>query len=255
MARQFARIDLNIWDDPDFCALSVGAQRLYMMLLSYRTTNSAGMLPIQLTRWARHSQRTTAAALRQALNELATARFVVIDDATEELLIRSFIYHDGLGNWKHKKGITTSIALIESPGLRALAQQSFDRALADDCQSIANGLPIGSQSVANRLATDTPAACILEPSSFILQPAACESSPTKDLATTALELYIDHRQDVMQPDNPIGFRKALRKAERGAVNAYVADHPDVTAGEVLKAVYGLHDGHLYSLAQLKARGA
>ena len=254
MARQFARIDLNIWDNDDFRQLSGEAQRLYMMLLSYRTTSSAGMLPIQPTRWARHSETTTPEDIRMSLAELIERRYVVVDLRSEELLIRSFIYHDGLGNWKHKKGIESSIAVIESPALKALAQASFDRALAGEDDEQAPPIdvldPIDCQSIANPTPTDSP---IDTPIAFILHPAACslDSVPalgsgveaTEDVAAAALSILIEHKVSTTAKSNPAALRKMLERElpiEHGtAIKRYLRLHPEATAQEIAANVLNM----------------
>lgn len=98
MARDHARIDVSIWDDPDFINLSAEAQRLYLFLLSQRDLSYCGALPLRVRRWARHSASATPDSIAAALGELDGARMVVVDHDAEEVLIRSFIRRDGL--WK-----------------------------------------------------------------------------------------------------------------------------------------------------------
>jgi hypothetical protein len=96
MARDHGRILCRIWDDPEFRALSVDAQRLYILLLSQPTLNYAGITGLTFKRWARCCNSSTVGEIEKAIAELADSRFVALDDDTEELLVRSFIRNDGI---------------------------------------------------------------------------------------------------------------------------------------------------------------
>lgn len=96
MARDHARLRAGIWSDPDFLALAASQQRAYLLALSQPGITYCGVLPYTPRRWARLAPDTTEADIRAALDELAARRFVVIDEDTEELLIRTFIKHDGV---------------------------------------------------------------------------------------------------------------------------------------------------------------
>ena len=94
MARDHAQIKTAIWSDPDFRALSGGAQRLYHLILEQPELSLCGVVALTLARWAQMASDTTVAGLRKALRELAAACFVVVDDATEEVWARTFSKHD-----------------------------------------------------------------------------------------------------------------------------------------------------------------
>lgn len=94
MARSEARIMVGIWDDPDFVALSPDAQRMYLFLISQRDLEHSGVLALRERRWARSSAPLTVAGVTDAIAELERAAFVVSDEETEELLVRSYIRGD-----------------------------------------------------------------------------------------------------------------------------------------------------------------
>lgn len=96
MAREHARILTRIWRDPDFRARTPDAQRAYVLLLTQRDVNYAGVLPLAMARWARASDHTSAEDVELAVKELEDHQFVVVDRDTDEVLIRSFIRNDGL---------------------------------------------------------------------------------------------------------------------------------------------------------------
>ncbi|MEU1373024.1 hypothetical protein ABZ442_05080 [Streptomyces triculaminicus] len=133
MARGHGRILSSIWEDADFLALTEQQQRLYLFLISQPNLNHAGLLPLTLKRWARKAAGLTAADLEKDLHLLAEAHFIVLDDDSEELLIRSFVRNDGV--WKQPKvmGAMVSGAMeIESHQLRRALLAEMDRIPVDD---------------------------------------------------------------------------------------------------------------------------
>lgn len=94
MARSEARISVDIWTDPDFRALSRDAQWTFMFLLSQHDLAHDGVLALRIRRWSQCAADTTPGMLAAYLDELERTRFIVVDDDTEELLVRSFIRRD-----------------------------------------------------------------------------------------------------------------------------------------------------------------
>lgn len=128
MARGHGRILTSIWEDADFLALDQPQQRLYLFLISQPNLNHAGLLDLTLRRWARKAAGLSVAELDQLLAALEDARFVVVDDDTEELLIRSFVRNDGVWRMPKVMGAMVSGALeISSPKLRAALLGEMDR--------------------------------------------------------------------------------------------------------------------------------
>lgn len=78
-------------DDDDWRALSMPAQWLYDFLAQHPDRNEAGIVPFTVKRWARVARGLTVADLRRWLTELDDAGFLVADEDTEEVLVRSFI--------------------------------------------------------------------------------------------------------------------------------------------------------------------
>lgn len=94
MARDHARLKTAIWSDKDWIELSPHAQRAYLLAVSQADISYAGVVPYLPRRWAALSAKTTVPAVRRAVAELEAAGYVVINDDTQELLIRTFIRHD-----------------------------------------------------------------------------------------------------------------------------------------------------------------
>ncbi len=96
MARTHAAIRLDIWGDDDWRSLSMNAQYLYLHLLASPTLNYAGVADWRPARIAGMSAGTTRDLVEAAAAELEAALFIIVDNDTEEVLIRSFLKHDGL---------------------------------------------------------------------------------------------------------------------------------------------------------------
>lgn len=95
MARHYGKMSCEIWRNDDYLALSINAMFVYQMLVEQPEVTSAGTLAITLKRWTNHF--TGRVDVVAAIKELAEveAQFVVVDWDTEELLIRTFVKHDG----------------------------------------------------------------------------------------------------------------------------------------------------------------
>lgn len=120
MARSHARIQTAIWGDKDFKARSGPAQLAYFMLTSQPDLGHSGLLSLTVRRWAGLSSDGTKESIWDAITELADSNFVVVDEDTEELLIRSLVRNDNA--WKQPKVLSVAIteaARIASPKLRA----------------------------------------------------------------------------------------------------------------------------------------
>lgn len=128
MARGHGRILTSIWEDTDFIALEEADQRFYLFLISQPNLNHAGLLDLTLRRWARKAHGLTVAALKQRIDRLEQARFIVVDDDTEELLIRSFVRNDGVWRMPKVMGAMVSGALeISSRKLQTALLLEMDR--------------------------------------------------------------------------------------------------------------------------------
>ena len=128
MARGHGRILTSIWDDADFLTLTEQEQRLYLFLISQPNLNHAGLLDLTLRRWSRKARGLTSAELEKLLQSLEAAHFIVVDDDTEELLIRSFVRNDGV--WKQPKVMGAMVAgalEISSRRLRRALLAEVDR--------------------------------------------------------------------------------------------------------------------------------
>lgn len=139
MARSEARLAVTIWNDRDFLALTPGAQRLFMFLLSQPDLAHTGVLALRERRWSKAAAGLTTAQVSADLTELDAARFVIVDDDAEELLIRSFIRRDKVYRQPNVlRAAADAIGVITSPRILA--------ALAAELRRIATAEDIGKGS-------------------------------------------------------------------------------------------------------------
>ena len=96
MARDHARIQVAIWDDDDFIGLTAVQQQVYLALLSSSDLSYAGVCPLLPGRIAGRAADLTKAKVQAALRVLERTRFIVVDAETDEILVRSYVRHDGI---------------------------------------------------------------------------------------------------------------------------------------------------------------
>lgn len=110
MARTHSRIYTSIWTDEDFRSLTKDEQRAYVMLVTQPAINNCGVLPYVPRKWAKLAVDETEHALGDSIANLADHRFIVVDEDTDELLVRTFIKHD---------------RIEEQPNLKTSAKRQF----------------------------------------------------------------------------------------------------------------------------------
>lgn len=93
MAREFAKTRLTIWSDDDFTDLSPEAQHLYFVLKT-SSLSYCGVGDWRPGRLAKRARDWTEERVRAAAAELIEQLYILVDESTEEVLVRSFIRHD-----------------------------------------------------------------------------------------------------------------------------------------------------------------
>ncbi|MDL9938703.1 hypothetical protein QSJ18_18305 [Gordonia sp. ABSL1-1] len=142
--RTFGRVAVTIWRDRDFRKLSVDAQRCYLLLLSQRDLNHAGIQPLMIRKWAQGADATTEADILAALGELQAARFVCFDIETHELFVRSFIRNDGVLKQPNVlKSALKAAQLVDSERLRRAVADELRGLRRRDADAVADELDPG----------------------------------------------------------------------------------------------------------------
>ena len=96
MAREHARIQTAIWLDDDFLDLTPEAQHLYLVVTTQMSLNFCGVTAWHAGRVSQLAHGWTVARVEAAAAELSARLYLVIDEMTGEVLVRSFIRNDGL---------------------------------------------------------------------------------------------------------------------------------------------------------------
>lgn len=132
MARSQAKVFVTIWTSPEWLGLSVHAQWMYVVLLTQSKLSLAGCVDLMPARWAALSETADLGLVRAALGELEAAEFIAIDQATGEVLIRTFVVHDvasGTLNRNIVKGFWSAWEAILSPDLRQIVVNNVPEAI------------------------------------------------------------------------------------------------------------------------------
>jgi hypothetical protein len=142
MARSEARLAVTIWSDPDFLALAASPQRMFMFLLSQPDLAHDGVIALRERRWSKAAAGLTVAQVKADLAALDAARFIVLDEDAEELLIRSFIRRDKVYRQPNVlRAAADHLPTVSSPVvLAALAVELRRIAAAEDLKPDAAGI-------------------------------------------------------------------------------------------------------------------
>lgn len=131
MARDHARIKVDIWDG-DFTDLRVIEQHAYFLLASNRGLSRCGVLDYIPSRFLGLSADLTASRFKTAIGGLRAKRFVVIDDDTQELLVRTYVRHDGvLDRLNMGKATGTAFEAVVSDAIRHAIGDELARLMKD----------------------------------------------------------------------------------------------------------------------------
>lgn len=96
MARDHAVIRTDMWGDHHWRSLTPGAQWLYMYLLTSPSLTHVGVADWRPNRIAKLARGLTPAQVEKYAAELEHERFVIVDPETDEVMVRSFLRHDGV---------------------------------------------------------------------------------------------------------------------------------------------------------------
>lgn len=132
MARQYAPLHTEIWNDETFVGLSASAQRLYLLAISQPNITWTGTVPYTARRWANLASGTTAKHITAAATELATSGLVLLDENTEELWVRSFIKYNAVAQPKLRDAAKREFRGIHSQRIREAALVSYPWLAHDD---------------------------------------------------------------------------------------------------------------------------
>lgn len=128
MARDHARIRLDIWSDEDFVALPSTSQWLYIRLLTHGSLSYCGVTDWRPGRLASSAVDLGATDVEMFAAPLEAGAFLIIDRATEEVLVRSFVKHDGLlDKWNMAAAVARTFTAVASKPLRGVVVHELKR--------------------------------------------------------------------------------------------------------------------------------
>jgi hypothetical protein len=132
MARTYAPLLVSIWNDPQFVALTEGAQRLYFVANSQPNMTYCGVVPFMPVSWSALATNNTATKIRRDVKELEKHKFVILDPLTEELWVKSFIKHNNvLAQPNVEKAMKASYETVRSQRIK----QAVYRSVPEDHRS------------------------------------------------------------------------------------------------------------------------
>lgn len=119
MARKYGRLHIAVWSDEDYQALDPYHQGIFTGLIAYPDVTWCGVIDYMPKRLIKISDHLNPDLLDKAVRFLADSYFLVIDDETEEILIRTFIRWDGVMHQKNVgKAMVNAIKKVKSPTIK-----------------------------------------------------------------------------------------------------------------------------------------
>lgn len=134
MAREIANVQTSLWGNPEWKGLQVVEQWLYLHLMSHPTLSYAGVADWLPKRVAAASSGLTVDQVEQAGRGLQSARFVFVDESTDEVLVRSFLRHDGL-----LKQPRLSVSMVNA--FSGIASLNIQKIVVHELQKLAEEFP------------------------------------------------------------------------------------------------------------------
>lgn len=169
MARDHARLYLSVWDSDDFTNLTMAEQWTYWALLSSPDLSWCGVAPLLPQRLARLSRDGQAAKISRALAGLAAKSYVLIDQDTAEVAVRTYVRHDGV--MKQPNVLCASIKAwgkVHSEPIREAIRKEFGKGYVE---GFPEGFPEGFGKAFERaFAKGFPEGFANSPSPFPLPP-------------------------------------------------------------------------------------
>lgn len=104
MARKYAQIKSDIWVNDDFLDLTMTEQWVYLHIATHGKLTYCGTLDWRPKRIPPMAHGLTLGEVNDAAEVLRAKRYIIIDDDTEEVLVRSFLRNDGLLKQKNMGG-------------------------------------------------------------------------------------------------------------------------------------------------------
>lgn len=134
MARDHARMQTALWGpESDFRTLTMEAQWAYQMLCQQDALTYAGVLDYRPGRLSVLAKNSTPRKIEHAIEQLRQARYVVLDQVTEELVVRSYVRHDGVMDRVNMgKAVGRALAKVVSTEIHTVIITELARLYTDE---------------------------------------------------------------------------------------------------------------------------
>jgi hypothetical protein len=128
MTKKFAQIRPDMWLDDEWRALTKDAQHLYLLLLTDPEMSYCGVVDWRPSRIVQRAAEWTILEMMRAAVELSCSYFLVFDQGTEEVMVRSFMRHDGLlAQPRMAVSVANAFGVVGSNKLRAVIVHELSR--------------------------------------------------------------------------------------------------------------------------------
>ena len=133
MARDHARIRVDIWAKDDWKLLTITQQLVYLALTTSPDLSYCGVLPLIPTRYVDLNTDMTERRFTSAISVLELRKYVVTDTASAELLVRSYIRHDGILKQPNvTKAMVTALKRVHSRKITRAIEAEIVRLMLDE---------------------------------------------------------------------------------------------------------------------------
>jgi hypothetical protein len=182
----------DIWSDPDWLALRSTTKLVYLQLISQPDISRVGVLPQVPGRWASMHPDLAKADIVAALAELTETRFIIVDDETEEVWIRTYIVHDEL--YKIPNGIRSlrvAVSEVISPMLRDLIAEQVEPLIAKPKTEAPEETSANPSENPSDMGSAIPLSLVPSPSTLNPEPSSPEPSDhARDMTRESLAVVV-----------------------------------------------------------------
>lgn len=243
MSRTYAKIYVSIWAG-DFRDLTIGAQGLYFRLLTDPKLSMCGVVDWRPKRLVQSFAGMKSGEFTRLTGELEEAGYIVVDDDTEEVLIRSFVRHDGvLKSPNLTKAMATDWLAVASRKIKDVVVREVSRTIEEEPDSKGSGsVPdwflngsADSDSKGSGKGSESVPVEFPYPATSNLQPATNNQQPSKRASAAADDAEFETWWKAYPRKTAKGNARAPYRTARKKVSAEVLL---VAAGAYAKSIAG-----------------